>query len=66
MTARTQNAFIPYQPDGSGIFYPEQPDPLPDGMYQFRKMVHSTDILVWRYEEREDVLVSGNNAVYYE
>ncbi len=66
MTAKTQHVFLPYRPDGSGIFYPEQPDPLPDGMYQFRKLVHSMDILAWRYDGREDVLVSGNNAVYYQ
>ncbi len=66
MTAKTQHVFIPYRPDNSDVFYPEQPDELPDAMYQFPKMTHTMDILLWRYEHRTDVLVSGNNAIYYQ
>ncbi len=66
MTTRTQHAYLPYRPDNSGIFYPERPDELPDAMYQFPKLTHTMDILLWRYEDRPDVLVSGDNAIYYE
>ncbi len=66
MTAKTQHAFLPYRPDNSGVFYPERPDELPDAMYQFPKLTHTMDILLWRYEDRPDVLVSGDNAIYYE
>ena len=66
MTTRTQRAYLPYRPDNSGIFYPERPDELPDAMYQFPKLTHTMDILLWRYEDRPDVLVSGDNAIYYE
>ena len=66
MTAKTQYSYIKYQPDGSGVFYPERPDELPDAMYQFPKLVHTMDILLCRYEDRPDVLVSGDNAIYYE
>ena len=66
MTSKTRHTFMPYRPDGSGIFYPERPDELPDAMYQFPKMTHTMDILLWRYEERNDILVSGDNAIYYE
>ena len=66
MTAKTQKTYLPYRPDKSGIFYPEKPDELPDAMYQFAKLTHTMDILLWRYEDRPDVLVSGDNAIYYE
>ena len=66
MTAKTQFTYIPYKPDDSGIFYPEKPDEFPDAMYQFPKLTHTMDILLWRYEERPDVLVSGDNAIYYQ
>ena len=66
MTAKTQYTYIPYRPDNSGIDYPEHPDEFPDAMYQFPKMTHTMDILLWRYEDRPDVLVSGDNAIYYE
>lgn len=66
MTAKTQSVFLPYRPDKSGIFYPERPDELPDAMYQFPKLTHTMDILLWRYEDRPDVLVSGDNAIYYQ
>jgi hypothetical protein len=65
MTAKTKYTYIPYIPDNSGIFYPEMPDELPDAMYQFPRMTHTMDILLWRYGDRHDVLVSGNNAIYY-
>ena len=66
MTAKTQFTYIPYKPDDSGIFYPEKPDEFPDAMYQFPKLTHTMDILLWRYEDRPDVLVSGDNAIYYQ
>ena len=66
MTAKTQHTFLPYRPDGSGVFYRERPDEFPDAMYQFPKMTHTMDILLWRYEDREDILASGDNAIYYE
>ena len=66
MTSKTRHSYLPYRPDHSGIYYPEHPDEFPDAMYQFPKMIHTMDILLWRYEERPDVLVSGDNAIYYE
>lgn len=66
MTSKTKHDYLPYRPDGSGIYYPEQPDVFPDAMYQFPKLNHTMEILLWRYDERTDVLVSGNNAIYYE
>ena len=66
MTSKTEHTYLPYKTDGSRIFYPEHPDEFPDAMYQFPKMVHTMDILLWRYEERPDVLVSGDNAIYYQ
>ena len=66
MTYKTKYTYLPYQPDGSGIFYPERPDEFPDAMYQFPKMIQTMDILLWRYEDRPDVLVSGDNAIYYQ
>ena len=66
MTAKTQYSYIKYKPDGSGIFYPEHPDEFPDAMYQFPKLIKGMDILVSRYDDRPDVLVSGDNAIYYE
>ena len=66
MTAKTQKTYLPYRPDNSGIFYPEKPDEFPDAMYQFPKLTHTMDILLWRYEDRPDVLVSGDNAIYYQ
>ena len=66
MTSKAKYSYIPYTPDNSGIYYPEMPDELPDAMYQFPKMTHTMDLLLWRYEERPDVLVSGNNAIYYQ
>ena len=66
MTSKTKHTYLPYRPDGSGIFYPEQPDEFPDAMYQFPKLIKTMDILVTRYEDRPDVLVSGDNAIYYE
>ena len=66
MTSKEKYAYIPYKPDGSGVFYPERPDGFPDAMYQFPKLNHTMDLLLWRYDDRPDVLVSGNNAIYYE
>ena len=66
MTSKTKHTYLPYRPDGSGIFYPEHPDVFPDAMYQFPKLIKTMDILVARYEDRPDVLVSGDNAIYYE
>ena len=66
MTSKIKHSYLPYRPDGSGIFYPEHPDVFPDAMYQFPKLIHTMDILLWRYEDRPDVLVSGDNAIYYE
>ena len=66
MTSKTQYTYLPYKPDDSGIYYPERPDELPDAMYQFPKLTHTMDILLWRYEDRPDVLVSGDNAIYYQ
>lgn len=66
MTSKAKYTYIPYRPDGSGIFYPEQPDGFPDAMYQFPKLNHTMELLLWRYDDRPDVLVSGNNAIYYE
>ena len=66
MTSKTKYTYIPYKPDNSGIFYPEHPDEFPDAMYQFPKMIQTMDILLWRYEDRPDVLVSGDNAIYYQ
>ena len=66
MTSDTKYTYIPYRPDGSAIFYPERPDEFPDAMYQFSKMTHTMDILLYRYEDRPDVLVSGDNAIYYQ
>ncbi len=66
MTSKTKHSYLPYRSDNSGIYYPEHPDEFPDAMYQFPKMVHTMDILLWRYEERPDVLVSGDNAIYYQ
>ena len=66
MTSKTKYTYLPYRPDGSGVFYPERPDVFPDAMYQFPKLTHTMDILLWRYEDRPDVLVSGDNAIYYE
>ena len=66
MTAKAHHSYIPYKPDSSGVFYPEKPDEFPDAMYQFPKLTHTMDILLWRYEERPDVLVSGDNAIYYQ
>jgi Uma2 family endonuclease len=66
MTSKTKYTYLPYKPDGSGIFYPEQPDEFPDAMYQFPKLNHTMEILLCRWEDREDALVSGNNAIYYQ
>ena len=66
MTSKTQYTYLPYKLDDSGIYYPERPDELPDAMYQFPKLTHTMDILLWRYEDRPDVLVSGDNAIYYQ
>ena len=66
MTSKTKHTYLPYRPDGSGIFYPEHPDEFPDAMYQFPKLIKAMDILVTRYEDRPDVLVSGDNAIYYQ
>ena len=66
MTAKTQYTYLPYRPDKSGIYYPEKPDEFPDAMYQFPKLTHTMDLLLWRYEYRPDVLVSGDNAIYYQ
>lgn len=66
MTSKTQYTYLPYRPDGSEVYYPERPDELPDAMYQFPKLTHTMDILLWRYEDRPDVLVSGDNAIYYQ
>lgn len=66
MTAKTQYTYLPYRPDNSGIYYPEKPDEFPDAMYQFPKLTHTMDLLLWRYEYRPDVLVSGDNAIYYQ
>ena len=66
MTSKTQYTYLPYRPDGLGVYYPERPDELPDAMYQFPKLTHTMDILLWRYENRPDVLVSGDNAIYYQ
>ena len=66
MPSSTKYSYLPYHPDNSGIYYPEQPDEFPDAMYQFPKLNHTMEILLWRYDDRPDVLVSGNNAVYYE
>ena len=35
-------------------------------MYQFPKLNHTMELLLWRYDDRPDVLVSGNNAIYYQ
>ena len=66
MTSKAKYTYIPYKPDGSGVFYPERPDGFPDAMYQFPKLNHTMELLLWRYDDRPDVLVSGNNAIYYE
>ena len=66
MTSKTKYTYLPYRPDGSGVFYPEQPDEFPDAMYQFPNLNHTMELLLWRYEHRQDALVSGNNAIYYE
>ena len=66
MTYKTKYTYLPYRPDRSGVYYPERPDEFPDAMYQFPKMTHTMDILLWRYEDRPDVLASGDNAIYYE
>ena len=66
MTAKTQFSYIPYKSDNSDVFYPERPDEFPDAIYQFPKLTLTMDILLWRYEDRPDVLVSGDNAIYYQ
>ena len=66
MTSKIKHSYLPYRPDNSGIFYPEHPDEFPDAMYQFPKLIKTMDILVSRYEDRPDVLVSGDNAIYYQ
>ncbi len=66
MTSKAKHAYLPYCADGSGIFYPERPDVFPDAMYQFPKLNHTMEILLWRWDDRPDILVSGNNAIYYQ
>ena len=66
MTSKAKYTYLPYSPDGSDVFYPERPDGFPDAMYQFPKLNHTMELLLWRYDDRPDILVSGNNAIYYQ